>query len=257
MRKPIVGIGWKMYMNDIGASKELLRELGSYADKYPHIETFLFPAAMHMESASAILSKTCLGFGAQNISEFETGNYTGENSVLLLKSLGGKYVEIGHAERRALFGETDEHVCKKVRLCKSHDITPVICVGETAESIERGINRALLREQVCRSFEGAVVDELSSTILVYEPVWAIGRDKPAQPEYVEEVHCYLREIIRELFGDAADMLRIIYGGSNSPDTCRDFIRKENIDGLFVGRSALKAENFGKILEVVFEEKCRR
>lgn len=257
MRKPIVATGWKMYMNDIRSSRELLRELASCADKYPDIETFLFPAAMHMESASEILGDTSLSFGAQNISEFESGNYTGENSALLLKSLGGKYVEIGHAERREIFGETNEQVHKKVRLSIRQGLIPVICVGETAESLERGNNRALLREQVCRSFDGADAGELSSTILVYEPVWAIGRDKPAQAEYVEEVHSYLRDVVCQLFGGASDLLRIIYGGSNSPDTCRDFIRRENIDGLFVGRSALKAENFEKILEVVFEEKCGR
>ena len=256
MRKPIVGVGWKMYMNDMTSAKKLMRDLSVYADKYPDIETFLFPAAMHMQSAYEILGQTHLGFGAQNISEFETGNYTGENSVLLLKSIGGTYAEVGHAERRELFGETDEQVRKKIRLCISNRITPVVCVGESAQSVENGTSRVLLRTQVEHALTGLTVQELVQSILVYEPVWAIGRDKPAAPEYVEDVHRYLRELIRELFAEAADSMRIIYGGSNNPETCRAFIHQPNIDGLFVGRSALQAENFGEILNVVFEEKCR-
>lgn len=248
-RRPVVGTGWKLYINTMAEARTLMLRLREAAEAFPEVETFLFPAAAHLPLAQELLSHGPMGYGFQHICQWESGGYTGENSIALLADLGGGYAEIGHAERRGLYHEGDREVNQKVRLCEKFGIVPVVCVGEREEELTLGQNRMSLKSQCLWAFDGVSPDFLERAILVYEPVWAIGKAQPAQPEYVQQVHAYLRECVRREHGDRmADRLRIIYGGSNTPQTSPAFLEQPDVDGLFVGRSALDPENFQAILE---------
>lgn len=249
-RQPVVGTGWKMYVNTVDQARILMTQMRQAAQTHPEVETFLFPAAPLIFLARELLSGSPLGYGLQHICAYESGSYTGENSIALLTDLGGRYAEIGHAERRGMYHESDREVNKKVRLCQKHAVTPVVCVGEGEEDLTEKKSRASLKSQCLWAFDGVEPDLFPSAILVYEPVWAIGKTQPAQPEYVQDVHAFLRECVRQEHGtEAAGQLRIIYGGSNTPETSESFICQPDIDGLFVGRSALHAENFKAILDI--------
>ena len=247
-RRTVIGTGWKLYINSMNEAQQLMVSLRNSAERHPDVETFIFPAAAHLPLASGMLSGSAMGYGFQNICATESGSYTGENSIALLTDLGGSYAEIGHAERRTMYHETDREVNLKVRLCCKHNVNPVVCVGETGDNIDLGQNHAALKSQVIWAFNEMPETFFARTILVYEPVWAIGKSSPAAPDYIEKTHHYLRECVRHEHGDAAaESLRIIYGGSNTPDTCREILTLPNVDGLFVGRSALNPANFEKIL----------
>lgn len=250
-RKPVVGTGWKLYVNYMEEAKRLLGELRIIAEEFPEVETFVFPEAPQLPIAEMELKGSCLGYGLQHICVEEAGGYTGENSIELLKDLGGEYVEIGHAERRGMYHESDSEVNLKMRLCQRKGIKPVVCVGEKEEDIVKKQNRLALKSQCLWAFDQIDPKFFENIILTYEPVWAIGKSSPANAEYVQEVHSFLRECIEKEHGkEAAEAIRIMYGGSNSPKTTSSFIVQPDIDGLFVGRSALNTDNFREIVQIV-------
>jgi triosephosphate isomerase len=194
------------------------------------------------------LSKSSIHVGAQNMHWEETGAYTGEISPLMLKPYC-QFVILGHSERRAYFAETDKTVNKRVLSALSHEIIPVICVGETLEEREAGRTEEIVQGQVRQALNGIVLEDTHEIIIAYEPVWAIGTGRAATPEGANEVIVYsIRDILEvELGKQIAQATRVLYGGSVKTGNARDFFVQPDIDGALVGGASLKAKDFVEIV----------
>ncbi len=176
----------------------------------------------------------------------------------MLKETGTEIVEIGHSERRHVFGETDDMENKKVLCALEHDLTPLLCIGETADQKRLGLSDEVLRTQLKAGLYQVAEDKAKTLMVAYEPVWAIGVNGiPASAEYVAEKHGVIRAALRELFGEeTADEIPILYGGSVNNANATELIVLPNVDGLFIGRSAWEAENFNKIIRDCIKAKTR-
>ena len=194
------------------------------------------------------LSKSDINVGAQNMHWEESGAYTGEVSPLMLKP-HCQFVILGHSERRAYFGETDETVNKRVLSALSHDLIPIICVGETLEEREAGRTEEIVQGQVREALDRVVLGDSSEIVIAYEPVWAIGTGRAATPEVANEVILQsIRDILEVELGERiAQTIRVLYGGSVSTENARDFFDQPDVDGALVGGASLKANDFVEIV----------
>ena len=212
------------------------------------VETVICPPFVSLADLSRLLTNTSLILGAQNMHWEEKGAFTGEVSPVMLNALGIEYVIIGHSERREYFAETDETVNKKVHSALAHGLIPIICVGETLEQREQGVTRTLVENQTREALKGLSADDVKKCVIAYEPIWAIGTGKTATSEDANEVIGYIRNTIAEIFGkEAADAIRIQYGGSMKPDNAAELMAMPEIDGGLVGGASLNAEDFAKIV----------
>ena len=189
-----------------------------------------------------------IGVGAQNMSQYESGAYTGEVSGAQIKNIGVKYVIIGHSERRELFGETDSSVNTKVHAALAQRLKPIICVGESLSQRETGITGEFVALQVKAALYGIEAEELRNTIIAYEPIWAIGTGKTATPQDAQDVCCEIRSVIRLLYdAKAARGISILYGGSMNDKNAFDLLAESDIDGGLIGGASLKPESFAAII----------
>ncbi|WP_018692930.1 triose-phosphate isomerase [Algicola sagamiensis] len=184
--------------------------------------------------------------GAQNMSEHAQGAYTGEVSSDMLKELQVSYVIIGHSERRALYGESDQLVADKVQSAINNNLMPVLCVGETDEQREAGETFHVVKKQISTVIEKIGTDALTKVIIAYEPIWAIGTGKTATPAQAQDVHQAIRAYIAESNSNAASQISLLYGGSVNADNCSELFEQKDIDGGLVGGASLKPEDFHKI-----------
>lgn len=245
MRKKIIAGNWKMNKNH-NEAVELINTLKSGIDTDKSDVVVCVPFVDLMPVSEAIKG-TNINLGAQNMHFEESGAYTGEIAPAMLKELGVKYVIIGHSERRAYFGETDEIVNKKVKKALEHNIVPILCVGETLEERELNITIELVRVQVKKAFAGISKEDAKKVVIAYEPIWAIGTGKVATKEQAEEVCAEVRKVVAEVYGqDVADIVRIQYGGSVTGDSANELFNMPNIDGGLVGGASLK-EDFIKVV----------
>ncbi len=245
MRKKIIAGNWKMNKT----TKESLELVELLKDKVNSSEVdvvFCVPA-INLLTVKEALEGTNIEVGAQNI-HFETsGAFTGEISAPMLKEAGIKYVVLGHSERREYFAETDEDVNKKVHTALSHDIVPIVCVGESLEQREQNVTMDLIRLQTKIALKDVSAEDAKKVVIAYEPIWAIGTGKTATSEQAEEVCKGIRECITEVYGkEVSDVIRIQYGGSMSPANANELLNMENIDGGLVGGASLKAD-FEKVV----------
>lgn len=249
MRRKIVASSWKMHINSIVDGKNLAKDICDKVGKVEDIDIFILPTFPMIHKVSEEFKGSNIKYGAQNVCFAEKGAYTGEVPANVLKEIGCTYVELGHAERKAMFSENDVLVNRKVKICEKYDLIPVVCIGETKEDLDNNIGKQTLKTQVEWALEGLSDDFRKKVILAYEPVWAIGQTKAAQPEYVNKTHKYIRKIIEQEYGkEVANSIRVIYGGSVSPETAPDLVKFEDIDGLFIGRFGLKGENFKAMVD---------
>ena len=188
-----------------------------------------------------------LGVGAQDVSEHQHGAYTGEVSAEQLSDLGAQYCIVGHSERRSYHGETDLQVNAKTKILLENHIIPIICVGEKKEEREAGYTNALVTYQTQIALSGLTADEVKNVVIAYEPVWAIGTGLTATDEQANETIGVIREAVRAAYGDAADDVRIQYGGSMNPKNCKGLMAQPEIDGGLIGGASLKAEDFSKVV----------
>ena len=247
-RKTIIAGNWKMNMLASGAK--------AYADellsKVPGFETWCeavicapYPLLSSVKDA---FSGCAVAVGAQNMSEHESGAYTGEVSAAQLTDIGIGYVIIGHSERRALYGETDEKVNKKVHAALNSSLIPIICVGESLEQRELGITFDLVAMQVKTALFGVSKDLVSRAVIAYEPVWAIGTGKTATPEDAQAVCKAIRGVIGGLYeADTAESVSILYGGSMNDKNASELLSMRDIDGGLIGGASLKPEQFAVII----------
>ncbi len=249
MRRPAVIANWKMNKT----ISEALQFVDECRKRFKEIsidgvDVVVSPPFTAIKVVSDAIGGNNIGIAAQNLYWEEKGAYTGEVSASMLADSGCKYVIIGHSERRHYFGETDEGINKKIMRAIHSNLSPVFCVGETLQQREDEETFRVIREQVEKGLDGLSEEAVSTMLIAYEPVWAIGTGKNAAPEQVEEVHGFIRSILRETYGrSVSETVRILYGGSVTPENIGGLIKEHDIDGALVGGASLKAVSFVKIV----------
>ena len=184
--------------------------------------------------------------GAQDLSWEEEGAYTGEVSGRMLKEVGCQSVIVGHSERRQLFGETDAHVNKKLKAALQHALSPILCVGETLEERQAGQTQDVVKGQVLGALHDVRAEQMTRLAIAYEPVWAIGTGYAATVPQIEDVHAFLRTILKKERPQIADTTRILYGGSVAPENAPELFESDEVNGALVGKACLDPEGFAKI-----------
>lgn len=249
-KKIYLGTNTKMYKT-ISETSEYLTELikltaGIEENK---VELFVIPSFTTLAESQTILKNTNIKLGAQNMCWEERGQYTGEISPIMLKEVGVEIVEIGHSERRHIFGETDDQIEKKVKAAVIHEFTALLCIGETLEQKEYGISNEVLGMQLKKGLHSINSEEAKQIWIAYEPVWAIGVNGiPVTKDYAQEKHSHIRSVLIDLFGiEIGNNIPILYGGSVNINNAKELKNIPNINGLFIGRSAWDAYNFNKII----------
>jgi triosephosphate isomerase len=244
-RRMIIAGNWKMNKTPSEAVA-LINELIPLVKNDAVDVVFCVPAIDIIPAVEAAKG-TNIKIGAENMYFEESGAYTGEIAPNMLVDAGVSYVILGHSERRGYFGETDLDINKKVKKAFEHDLTPIICCGESLEQREQGITIDWIRQQIKIAFLDITADQAKTAVIAYEPIWAIGTGKTATSDQAQEVCGAIRDCIREIYDDAtADAIRIQYGGSVNAKTAPDLFAKPDIDGGLVGGASLKAE-FGDIV----------
>ncbi len=256
MRKKIVAANWKMNMTQAESAafvETFLRELGGASE----VEVVLVPPFTAIAKVSeALNSSQTVKVGAQNMYWEKSGAFTGEISAAMLRDLFVRYVVLGHSERRAFLGETDEIVNRKVRAAHEASLRPIVCVGETLEQRERGDVEKIIDAQLRGSLAELSAKELGETVVAYEPVWAIGTGKTATAEQAQEVHAFIRRTLMEISDEAtANKMRIQYGGSVKPDNAHTLMSQPDIDGALVGGASLDPRSFAQIVKGAHEKEA--
>jgi len=248
MRKKIVAGNWKMN-KDLSGTIELISAIKNELSKTEtSTGVIVCPPFTNLESAKTVLEGSEIKLGAQNMHFQDSGAFTGEISVDMLKSVGCEYVILGHSERRTLFGETDEIINKKIKKAISAGLKPIFCIGETLEERESGSTEKVVEKQVRDGLAGLNESELDDMIIAYEPVWAIGTGKTATPEQAQEVHKFIRNLVSELYSaNLAENLTIQYGGSMKPENAAELLGQPDIDGGLIGGASLKSDAFTAIV----------
>jgi triosephosphate isomerase (TIM) len=246
-RIPMIAGNWKMFKT-CSEAVQSARSLVSLAGDAEGVEIMIAPPFTVLTGVFDVIRQSGINLGAQNLHWEKEGAYTGEISAQMIYSAGCRYVIIGHSERRQYFGETDETVNKKIRAAFDAKLSPVICIGENESERESEKTFSILDKQMQKGLEGLTSDQMSSAVIAYEPVWAIGTGKTATPQQVQEVHKYVRNFLETYFdAGAAGKIRIIYGGSVKPDNISELMSLPDIDGALVGGASLDAETFSKIV----------
>lgn len=249
MRKNIVAGNWKMNKN-LDEAKALMNALADYQKSTPaNCEVYIAPPSVYLSQAKEVFSNGEVGVFAQDMSEYESGAYTGEISVGMLKSLNVDGSIIAHSERRQYHGETDSHANKKIKALIDTGLTPIYCNGEKLEERKSGKYLEVIKNQTETALFTLSADEIKKVVIAYEPVWAIGTGETASAEQAQEVHAYIRKLIADKYGDeVASEISILYGGSVKPSNAKEIFSQPDVDGGLIGGAALNIEDFSKIIE---------
>ncbi len=247
-RKPMVAGNWKMNTG-LYATRDLLRELLPALQEVNDVEIVVCPPFIGLGVAVRELDGSNIKLGAQNMHWADSGAFTGEVSPVMLKELC-EYVIIGHSERRAMFGETDETVNKKVHAALKVGLKPIMCVGETLEENQSGQTGEVVSRQTREGLAGVDAEQAQEVVIAYEPVWAIGTGLAATPEGANAVHKdVIRPILCDLFGKkVGNGMRILYGGSVNAANAKELFDQSDIDGGLIGGASLKADGFTAIIQ---------
>jgi triosephosphate isomerase len=250
-RRPIIAANWKMH-HDHFAAIQFTQKLSYLLDRADTdaVEVVLCPPFTDLRSVQTTIDSDRIPFalGAQHCHWEESGAFTGEIAPPMLAKLTVRYVIVGHSERREIFVESDEMVNRKVKAVWKHGMTPILCVGETLEEREAGSTEAKVAGQVKAGFAGVSRDQIARTVVAYEPIWAIGTGRNATPEDAEATIAVVRAAVGEVAGqEAADGVRIQYGGSVKPGNIGSIMERPGIDGALVGGASLDPEDFARII----------
>ncbi len=241
MRRKLVAGNWKMHGNLVDNDNLLKAILAGVTDVKAEVAVCVpFP---YLHQAKTRLAGSRIAWGAQNLSQYPRGAYTGEVSAQMLNDFECRYVIVGHSERRTLFGETDAIVAEKFAAAQTAGLTPILCVGETLEEREAGQTEAVVARQLEAILNKLGVVAFSNAVIAYEPVWAIGTGRTATPEQAQAVHAFIREKIRALDAEVAEHLVIQYGGSVKASNAAQLFAQPDIDGGLIGGASLNAEEF--------------
>lgn len=245
-RMPLMAGNWKMNINHIEAIA-LVQKLAYTlnAEDFANVEVAVLPPFTDIRSVQTLVDgdKIDLRYGGQDISVADKGAYTGEISGAMLAKLGCTFAVVGHSERRQYHGETDEIVNAKAKAAFRHELTPIVCVGEGLEVRKAGEQVSYTLAQVDGALEGLTADQVASLVIAYEPVWAIGTGEVATPADAQEVCAAIRARVREVHGNAADKVRVLYGGSMKSDNVAAIMAEKDVDGGLVGGASLDPDEF--------------
>jgi triosephosphate isomerase len=254
MRKPVIAGNWKMHLTRAQAVT-LVKELRS-GNLPAGVEVIVCPPFTALDAVAAAVGGSAVALGAQNMHDQSHGAFTGEVSAQMLTDLGCRYVILGHSERRTLFGETDAGVKRKVEAALAAGLAPIVCIGETLEQRDAGQTFAILERQLAGSLQSLPAAQWSRVMLAYEPVWAIGTGQNATPEQAQEAHAWIRKWIMQAHGpDAADTVRVQYGGSVNAGNAAGLLQQPDIDGALVGGASLKSDAFLAIIRSAADAKA--
>lgn len=247
-RKTLIAGNWKLNLTvdeGIALAKGLSGALASDGKRASDVEVVVCPTFVAIHA----VAQAAKGFavGGQDLYWEEKGAFTGEVSATQLKAVGAQHVLIGHSERRQLFGETDATVNRKLKAALTANLVPVVCVGETLAERDADKLVAVLTTQVTGALAGFTAATLSSLVIAYEPVWAIGTGRTASAAQAQEAHAVIRNLLRQLIGGAADGVRILYGGSVKADNAKELLAQSDVDGALVGGASLKLAEFHAII----------
>ncbi len=251
-RKPLISGNWKMHLNHFEAI-QIVQTLSYQLDDndYQSCDVSVHPPFTDLRSVQTVLEsdRIPVSLGAQHCHFEEKGAFTGEVSAGMLEKLNVKYVIVGHSERREVFGEDNEMVNMKVKSVFKHTMTPILCVGETIEEREDGQAQSKVQNQVKAGVTGIGKERISSMVIAYEPIWAIGTGMTATPADAQEMCAFVRSCVHEIAGSAAaNAIRIQYGGSVKPVNAAELLTQPDIDGALVGGASLDAESFARIVK---------
>ena len=246
-RKTVIAGNWKMNMTAT-ETKKFAEDLKKIMPRAKWCDVVVCVPAANISTAIKAFKDARVSVGAQNVFYEKSGAYTGEVSADMLKDLGVKYVIVGHSERRAMFGETDAIVNKKVHAALNAGLNPIICVGESLDQREMGVTMELIALQVKSALAGVAAENIRRCVIAYEPIWAIGTGKTATAEQAAEVCTFIRTTVRHLYGARiARSITIQYGGSMKPSNAAELLSQPDIDGGLIGGAALNAADFIAII----------
>jgi triosephosphate isomerase len=247
MRLPVIAGNWKLYKTSEEAV-DLVSSLIPLLKGVTDVEIIIAPVFTVLGVVKRALKDSGLKLAAQDCFWEEEGAYTGEVSPKMLTDAGCSHVIIGHSERRQYFAETDDTVNKKLMAALDGGLVPIFCAGESLSEREAGETLTVLRKQITGGLSGIAAEHVDRVIIAYEPVWAIGTGKTATVIQAQEAHKFIRDLLSELYGqEAADKIRILYGGSVKPENVKGLLSQPDIDGALVGGASLRAESFAAIV----------
>jgi triosephosphate isomerase (TIM) len=247
MRRPFIAGNWKLN-NTIAEAEALIGALLPRVGAVEDVDVVICPSYLALQAAVDSTRGSAVQVYAQNMHEKDSGAFTGEVSAPMLSEIDVAGVVLGHSERRQYFGETDRALQLKVPRALEAGLTPILCVGESEEERERGDTERKLRHQVQEALEKVPIDRLHEVVVAYEPIWAIGTGVSATPEQAQEAIAFVRALVQGFDKEAGTRVRILYGGSCTPDNAGELIALPDVDGSLVGGASLKADSFAAIVE---------
>ena len=245
-RKLLFG-NWKMNKT-IAESREFAKESKKLLEFANAKGVDIGVAPVYLSLAAVKEENPELTVAAENCHFEDHGAFTGEIAIPMLKEIGVDWVIIGHSERRTYFAETDETCNKKLLALEKAGMTPIFCVGETLQEYEAGQTKAVVKRQTLKGIEGLSKAFVENMVIAYEPVWSIGTGKNASKEIAQDICAFIRELVKEQYGDAAEKVRILYGGSVKPENVHDYLLQKDVDGALVGGASLKVDSFKALIE---------
>ncbi len=247
-RKKVIAGNWKMNKTAteaVALAQDIIEEVG----RETSVDIVLCPPFTALAAVAHVLEGQAVKLGGQNMHPEKNGAYTGEVSAEMLRTLYVTHVILGHSERRTYFGETDAFINKKVLAALAHELKPILCVGETLAEREAGATLAVVQRHVEGGLAGVKPDQITTVIIAYEPVWAIGTGKVATTAQAQEVHAFIRDLLTKLYGATlAQKVRILYGGSMKPSNAAELLAEKDIDGGLIGGASLEAKSFIELVK---------
>ena len=242
MRQSLVVGNWKMN-GSLTANRSLIDGIKQNIATVKNAEMAVCPPFPYLQQMGELLKGSNIGWGAQDVSQQDSGAFTGEVAISMLVDFGCKYVIVGHSERRSLYGESDELVAEKFAKVQSAGLIPILCVGELLEEREAGNTETVVKRQLDAVLNSQGVASLGKSVIAYEPVWAIGTGKTATPQQAQDVHAFIREQVSALDTQVAEKVQILYGGSVKGSNAKELFTMPDIDGGLIGGASLKADDF--------------
>jgi triosephosphate isomerase len=247
MRAKLIAGNWKMNGN-LQFAIDLVD--GIKAGNAGKAELALCPPAVYLMKVGGMLAQSDIRLGAQNVCDHDSGAFTGEIAASMLKECGCEYAIVGHSERRALYGESDQLVAARFAMAQQGGLKPILCIGETLEERSAGVTETVVARQIDAVIDASGIDAMAQAVIAYEPVWAIGTGQVATPEQAQAVHAFIRRRLTQLNADIAQRVQILYGGSMNPANAAQLLSQADIDGGLIGGAALKADDFLAIAQAV-------
>jgi triosephosphate isomerase len=247
MRIPFIAGNWKMFKT-VDETVKYVKEFRGLVKDIEGIEIVFAPPFTALHAACEAARNSTIGIAAQDLYWEREGAFTGEVSGPMVREAGAEYVIIGHSERRTLFGETDATVNRKIVAAFAAGLIPIACIGETLDQRDRSETFDVLDRQIKQGLDGLTGEQIGQLVIAYEPVWAIGTGRNATPAQAAEAHGHIRKRLQQWFGaEAAELCRIVYGGSVKPENIRDLASQPNVDGALVGGASLDVKAFSEIV----------